>query len=234
MGQQNRGPKRNYKQDFQRVVAELENMILIGAFQPRKRLVEKNLSQMFNVSRFWIRDALKVLETKGLVKLIPYKGAVVSNVSLQELEEIFVIRVALEKLATRLALKNISSSDIKILKRISKQVEESFMKKDFQNMLIANTNFHDYIFKRSQNQTLQQMINGLRSRCHIIRHSAWSSPGFLERSLEEHQLYINALKGRDLETLEQLAEDHITHAKTHYLKKLANENNSVPLVRSEV
>lgn len=223
MGQQNRDPKRNYKQDFQRVVAELENMILIGAFQPRERLIEKSLSQMFNVSRFWIRDALKVLETKGVVKLIPYKGAVVSNVSLHELAEIFVIRVALEKLATRLALKNINSSDIKILKRIAKQVEENFLKRDFQNMLIANSNFHDYIFERCHNQTLQQMINGLRSRCHIIRHSAWSSSEFVRRSLQEHQLYIKALKEKDLNTLEQLAEDHIAHAKTHYLNKLANE-----------
>lgn len=223
MRQKNRGPKRNYKQDFQRVVAELENMILIGAFQPHDRLIEKDLSQIFNVSRFWIRDALKVLETKGLVKLIPYKGAVVNNVSLHELGEIFVIRVALEKLATRLALKNISSSDIKILKRITKQVEESFLKKDFQNMLITNTNFHDYIFKRSQNLTLQQMINGLRSRCHIVRHSAWSSSEFVKRSLEEHQLYIKALKEKDLNALEELAENHITHAKTHYLRRLKSD-----------
>jgi DNA-binding GntR family transcriptional regulator len=68
MRQQSQVPRRNYKQDFQRIVAELGNMLLIGVFKPRERLTGKNLSRIFDVSRFWIRDILKILEPRGLLK----------------------------------------------------------------------------------------------------------------------------------------------------------------------
>jgi len=59
---------RNDKKDFPRLITRLENMIVIGRLQPRERLVEADLANRFKVSRAWIRDALKILETKGLVK----------------------------------------------------------------------------------------------------------------------------------------------------------------------
>jgi len=62
-------------------------MILTGVFKPRERLVELHLSEKLGVSRFWIRDAFKILETKGLIKIIPYKGAVVCDLYEQEIEE---------------------------------------------------------------------------------------------------------------------------------------------------
>lgn len=214
------GPKRNYKQDFQKVVNELENRILIGAFQPKERLVEKNLSELFNVSRFWIRDALKILETKGLVELVPYKGAVVCDVGLKELDEIYIVRVELEKLATRLSLERIRPSDVKVLKRMAKRVEECFRERDFQEMLTTNTSFHDYIFSISENNTLQEIIYSLRARCHIVRHFAWSSEEFVRKSLQEHQEYIKAFQQRDRAKLEELAEKHIIRAKNLYKEKL--------------
>ena len=72
-------PKKNLKEDFQKLIGQLESMILTGVFQPRERLVELKLSEELGVSRFWIRDAFKILETKGLIKVIPYKGAVVCD-----------------------------------------------------------------------------------------------------------------------------------------------------------
>lgn len=212
-------PERDHRMDFQQVASQLENKILIGAFKPRERLVEKNLSQMFQVSRFVIRDVLKILETKGLVRLIPYRGAVVSDIDLQELEEIYVIRIALEKLATRLAVQNIRPSDIKVLKRMAKKVRNGYLNRDFHDMLATNESFHDYIFKISRNQTLQKMINELRARCHIVRHSAWSSQEFAEQSVKEHQLYIEALEKKDADQLEELAERHIVRAKRDYVAK---------------
>jgi DNA-binding GntR family transcriptional regulator len=68
-------PKKDLKEDFQKLIERLENMILTGAFQPRERLVELNLAKELEVSRFWVRDAFKILETKGLIEVIPYKGA---------------------------------------------------------------------------------------------------------------------------------------------------------------
>jgi DNA-binding GntR family transcriptional regulator len=73
--------------------------------------------------------------------VIPYKGAVVSDISLQELEEIYEIRVVLERLATRLALNNIETLDIKALRRLAGQVEESIHREDFQDMIVTTRIF---------------------------------------------------------------------------------------------
>jgi DNA-binding GntR family transcriptional regulator len=212
--------KKDLKGDFPQLVKKLENMILTGVFQPRERLTEVNLAEAFNVSRFWIRDALKILKTKGVVNVIPYKGAVVSDLDSREIEEIFQVRIVLEKLATRLATQHMKASDISVLTRMAKRVQESYEQLDFEAMISSNANFHDYIFKLSENQTLVQMIDQLRARCHILRHTSWSSEQIVRSILEEHKSFITALEIQDLELLDELAERHICHARDFYLLQL--------------
>jgi len=103
--------KLNFKHDFPRLISKLENMIILGAFLPKERLVEADLAQKMEVSRAWIRDALKNLETKGLVKMTPYRGAIVTDLTEKEVEELFQVRLVLERLANRLACENIQQSD---------------------------------------------------------------------------------------------------------------------------
>ena len=219
-----KGSKNNSKKDFQTFVSKLENMILTGAFKPRERLIEANLSDMFGVSRYWVRDAFKILETKGLVTVTPFKGVMVSELSEQEVEEIFVIRVTLEQLAWQLSMENATESDLKTLKRMVKKVEEAHKQNDILGMVEADTNFHDYVFQLSRNQTLRRMIHDLRNRCHIIRYSAWSSPDIMQQVLNEHRRFVEAMESKDTATLEQLASTHISRAKQSYIFQLKTEN----------
>ena len=211
-------PGKNLKQD--KVLERFEHLILTGVFKPRERLVEIDLAQKLNVSRYWVRDALKILESKGLVELIPHKGAVVSDLGEKEIEDIFAVRVALERLAIHLTLKNIKPSHIRSLKKLAGQFEVSHKKNNIQEMIRINTAFHDYIFELSKNPVLVQMIRDMRTRLHIIRYAAWSSPETLLRIVEEHQQYITALAERDGKTLDDLAERHISYSKDHYLSQL--------------
>jgi DNA-binding GntR family transcriptional regulator len=212
--------KKNLKEDFQKLITRMENMILTGVFQPRERLVELKLSKDLGVSRFWIRDAFKILETKGLIKIVPYKGAVVCDLDEQEIEDIFEVRTELDALATRKAAENIKKSDIHFLKRMAKQFEDSVRRGDFGEMISVNENFHDYIYELSQNQTLIQMIDQLKARGHILRYHAWSSPDIIQRIQEEHKLFIKGLENKDLELLNDLARRHISYSKDSYLLHL--------------
>lgn len=223
-----KSPKKNPKIEFESLVAKLESMILTGFFHPRERLIELNLAGTLNVSRFWIRDALKILETRGLVTIVPYKGAVVSNLEEEVIEEIFQVRIGLETLATRLACRNVKPSDIRALRRMAKRIRASFEIRDLESMVASNANFHDYIFKLAGNQTLLQMINQLRARCHILRHSSWSSQAIVTRILEEHDEYVSALEAKDTARLDDLAARHITHAKDFYLLQLKTRKALTP------
>ena len=212
--------KKNLRGDFQKLIARMENMILTGGFQPREHLVELKLAEDLGVSRFWIRDAFKILETKGLIKIIPYKGAVLCDLYEQEIEEIFEVRVELDALATRKAARHIKKSDINFLKRLADQFENSVPRENFGEMISVNENFHDYIYELSKNQTLVQMIDQLKARGHILRYHAWSSPEILQRIQKEHKLFIKAFEDKDIELLDDLARRHISYSKNSYLVHL--------------
>jgi DNA-binding GntR family transcriptional regulator len=220
--------KKDLKEDFQKLITRMENMILTGVFQPRERLVELKLSEDLGVSRFWIRDAFKILETKGLIKLVPYKGAVVCDLDEQEIEDIFEVRTELDALAIHKAAENIKKSDINFLKRVAKQFEDSVRRGDFGDMISVNENFHDYIYELSNNQTLVQMINQLKSRGHILRYHAWSSPDTIQRIQKEHRLFIKGLENNDFELLDDLARRHVGYSKDSYLLHLKAKKANLP------
>jgi DNA-binding GntR family transcriptional regulator len=211
-------PKKDLKEDFQKLIERLENMILTGVFQPRERLVELNLAKELNVSRFWVRDAFKILETKGLIEIIPYKGAMVCDVDEDEIENIFEVRVELDSLATRKAAKNAQSSDIKYLKRMARKFEESVKNGDLGEMISANEDFHNYIYELSQNPTLIQVIHQLKAQSHILRYHALASPDVIKQIQKEHKLLIEAIDKKDYKQLDDLARRHISYSKDSYLK----------------
>ena len=221
-------PKKNLKEDFQKLIEQLESMILTGVFQPRERLVELKLSEELGVSRFWIRDAFKILETKGLIRVIPYKGAVVCDVDEHEIENIFEVRVELESLATRKAAKNAQKFDVKYLKRMARKFEESTKNGDLGAMITTNEDFHNTIYELSQNPTLVQAINQLKTQSHIQRYHAWSSPDVIQRIQKEHKQFIKGLENKDLKLLDDLARRHISYSKDSYLMHLkAKKANSL-------
>lgn len=222
--------KKDLKEDFQKLIERLENMILTGVFQPRERLVELNLAKELEVSRFWVRDAFKILETKGLIKVVPYKGAMVCDLDEQEIEDIFEVRTELDALATRKAAENVQKSDINFLKRMAQKFEESVRSGDFGEMISANENFHNYIYELFQNETLVQMIRQLKVRGHIFRYHAWASPDIMKRIWKDHKQLIKGLETKDVELLDELARRHISYSKDFYMlhlnAKKANFNNN--------
>ena len=221
-------PKKDLKEDFQKLIERLENMILTGGFQPRERLVELNLAKELEVSRFWVRDAFKILETKGLIEVIPYKGAMVCDVDEHEIENIFEVRVELDSLATRKAAENAQKSDIKYLKRMARKFEESVKNGDLGVMISANEDFHNYIYELSQNPALIQIINQLKAQSHILRYHAWASPDVIRRIQKEHKLFIGAIDNKDFKLLDDLARRHISYSKDTYLLHLKAKKANSP------
>lgn len=213
-------PKKDLKADFNKLIAQLENMILGGMFQPRERLIEHNLATELGVSRFWVRDALKVLETTGLIKVIPYKGAIVCDLDEEEIEEIFEVRFMLEGLAVQKAAMQIQKPDIAFLKRMADRFEKNVLNKDFSAMITANARFHDYIYELCSNKNLIQIIKQLQARCHILRYHAWSSPEVIQQIQLEHRKLIVALERRDFKQVEKIMIRHISHSKDSYLTHL--------------
>ena len=202
-----------------RIFKEIEGDILSGRFKPRERLVEMDLISRFGVSRTVIREALKSLEARGLVRATPYRGVVVADLTTEEIEEIYFVRTELEKIAAKLVIEHITSKEIQELKRLSREVARHLREKTHQ-MIEKDSEFHRMIFKACHNSYLYEVIDYLRTKAHIVRFNAWSLPRRIEQSIDEHREMIQAIEDKNLSKLEKLIVKHLTISKNSYLTQL--------------
>jgi DNA-binding GntR family transcriptional regulator len=202
-----------------RITKEIEEAILSGQLKPRERLIEMDLISQFGVSRTVIREALKRLEAKGLIRTTPYRGAVVADLTIEEIEEIYFVRAELEKIAARLVIKHITPKEVQHLKRLSREVERHLREKTHQ-MIEVDSEFHRMIFKACRNRYLYDMIDFLRTKAHIVRFNAWSLLHRIEESIVEHREMIKAIEERNLSQFEKLIVKHLTYSKNSYMSQL--------------
>jgi DNA-binding GntR family transcriptional regulator len=166
-----------------------------------------------------IREALKRLEAKGLIRTTPYRGAVVADLTIEEIEEIYFVRAELEKIAARLVIKHITPKEVQHLKRLSREVERHLREKTHQ-MIEVDSEFHRMIFKACRNRYLYDMIDFLRTKAHIVRFNAWSLLHRIEESIVEHREMIKAIEERNLSQFEKLIVKHLTYSKNSYMSQL--------------
>jgi DNA-binding GntR family transcriptional regulator len=202
-----------------RISQEIGEAILSGQFKPRERLIEMDLISRFGVSRTVIREALKRLEAKGLVRATPYRGVVVADLTVEEIEEIYFVRAELERIAARLVLKNITQEEIQKLKKLAKEVERHLREKTHQ-MIEVDSEFHRMIFRACHNNYLYEMIDYLRTKAHIVRFNAWSLPDRIEQSILEHREMIKVIENRNLSQFEKLIVKHLVFSKDSYMSQL--------------
>jgi DNA-binding GntR family transcriptional regulator len=202
-----------------RVFKAMEAEILSGRLKPRERLVEMDLIARFGVSRTVIREAIKMLEAKGLVRTTPYRGAVVADLTVEEIEEIYFVRGHLERIAARLVLVHVTARDIRHLKSLAREVEQHLRKKT-DRMIEMDSQFHRALFSIGRNRYLCELIDFLRTQAHVVRFNAWSLPDRIEQSIFEHRQIIQAIEERDLRRLQKLVVRHLMVSKNRYLSQL--------------
>jgi DNA-binding GntR family transcriptional regulator len=209
------------------VLGKLENAILSGYFKPRERLVERDLLSHFDVSRTVIREVLKMLEGKGLVKIIPFKGAIVVDLTAEEVENIYFLRTKLEAIAAGLVVRNITSIEIQQLKKFFRELERH-MRERTEQMIEKDNEFHRVLFQASGNSYLNDMIDYLSTKAHMVKFNAWSLPKRVEQSRLEHKAMIEALEQRNEEAFEKLVIDHLLFSKNSYLAQLRGLDRKEP------
>jgi DNA-binding GntR family transcriptional regulator len=181
--------------------------------------VERDLLVHFDVSRTVIREVLKMLEAKGLVEITPYRGAIVVDLTAEEVEQIFFLRVKLEAIAAGLVVKNINDIEIQHLKKLCKELEGHLRERTDQ-MIEKDNEFHRALFHASKNSYLNDMIEYLSTKAHMVKFNAWSLPNRIGQAEIEHKAMIEALERRDADAFEKLVTDHLLFSKNSYLAQL--------------
>ncbi|MCS0789293.1 GntR family transcriptional regulator [Cytobacillus firmus] len=194
----------------------LKKLILEGEYQAGDRLVERELAAKLNISRTPIREALFRLESQGFVKTVPRKGVVISNISEDEVLEVFTILSSLEVLAVKLAAQRMDTStqkelDLKIMElmELSEQDEENFNSEHIQMNRLIN--------KASKSPKLYEILSGLIDFIHMAANMGYETPGRRKDSLKEHIDIMKALRDKDAEIAEYLMRIHIENSKKAYM-----------------
>lgn len=195
----------------QRLAENLRQMILDGDLTPGQRLQEAELSRVFGVSRTPLREALKALNSEGLVEIAPNKGARVSELSLEELAETFPVMGALEALAGELAARNATEDEIARLRDLHGEIVTHYKAGDLKAYFAANQRFHEELLAAAHNATLSQHYHQLAGRVRRARYQANLSARRWAQSVAEHETIIAALEARDGDLLAKTLRAHIDH-----------------------
>jgi DNA-binding GntR family transcriptional regulator len=191
-----------------KVVAELRRRIIECDYAPGHRLTEERLADDFGVSRNPVREAIRVLEREGFLVALPRRGAVVASVSVQDVEDIFDVRLSLEVLAAQLAAQRITPGAAATLERL---VAEADTAQGVNDLSRLNTEFHGEICRLSGNVLLAGMMESLHDRLlWIYRQSA------AERAPDswvEHQALAAAIAAGDAEAAAHAAHTHVWAAR---------------------
>jgi DNA-binding GntR family transcriptional regulator len=192
------------------VAAKLRDRIFAGDLAPGSFVDEPALCAELSISRTPLREALKVLTAEGLLRHEPRRGCFVSQITEQDLDEIFPVIALLEGRCAFEAAGNATDADLDALEQLHVRLQRSASAKRFTEYYEANYAIHEAIIVLANNRWLAQVTGDLRKILRLARMQQLRAPGRLEQSLSEHMTVYAALKARDAEGAEAAMRTHLT------------------------
>ena len=191
------------------LVDRLQPLIISGELAPGTKVPEKLLCDRFGVSRTPMREALKVLASDGLIRLEPNRGAWVTLVTIDEVQEVFPVLGALEALSGELACQSITDDEIRDIRELHDQMMQNYEDRDLDAYFLINQKIHRAILLAARNHTLTASCQTLALRMQRARYLANMSEGRWYEAVQEHEKIMTCLESRDGKGLAQTLLEHM-------------------------
>ncbi len=191
------------------IVDKLRRMIFANELRAGERLVQDQLAAKLNVSRTPVREAIRQLESEGLVTIQPYKGATVTKVTSEEIKEIYQVRIAIESHATRLAIENLTEDDIKKLEALVREMHEKVLDNDPEGSLKVNRRFYEYFYSLSGQTRLYTLIIQYLDLAKRFRQQHFYSDSFAHIATEYHEKLMVHIRNRESSKAVNLATEEL-------------------------
>jgi DNA-binding GntR family transcriptional regulator len=202
----------------EQILNAVEEDIVFGVLPPQSRLIEERLAERFDAKRHVIRDIFVRLEDLGLVVRVPNRGAIVAELTPTEVREIYDIREMLETgaaLRTRLPVPNAITD---AMTAIQERHEAAVGAENFRAVFHLNIEFHRTQYSACENRQLIQTIDDYARKAHLIRAIKYGDRVHMEKVVAQHWAIIEAMKGRDRDTLVQLVREHLPGSPEEYIR----------------
>ena len=206
------GPKANVPISTN-LYLQLQRDILTGKLKNGQKLTEQVICEEYNVSRTPVREALRQLESEGLVENILNRGCFVVGLSLQDFEDMFELRKIYEIQAVKWAIERITEEEMDALDETFEFMEFYTLRNDIDKMLTINEGFHQIIYEASHNRMLQQFCSSYQTYMKYLRKDEEYPDDYLTTVLEEHRQIFQAFIERDVDAGAEAMERHISNSK---------------------
>lgn len=188
-------------------VAELlRQRIFSGELAPGSWIDELKLAEEFGISRTPLREALKVLATEGLITMKVRRGAYVTEVSEQDLRDVYHLLALLESDAAAVVAEKASAAELQELQALHAALEKASSQRTL--FFEANERFHMRLLEIEGNRWRMEMVADLRKVMKLNRHHSLFKSGRIEESLAEHRAILAALLQRDPLKAQQAVRSH--------------------------
>ena len=191
--------------------------------------MEMQLAEQLGVSRTPIREAIRKLELEGLVLMIPRRGAIVAKITEKDLKDVLEVRASLEQLSTQLACERLEEGTIEELREAQEAFKAALKGDDITLQAQKDVEFHDVIYKSTNNLRLIQMLNNLREQMYRYRLEYLKDGTSHQRLVEEHEAIIEALSRRDREKTTDIMVGHVYNQERSVMQKIHEAESTGPL-----
>lgn len=193
----------------ERVVDALRDAIIAGRLKPGERIRERELVALLGVSRSPLREAIRILETEGLITSLAYRGARVSDLSAGDLRDMLDVRIMLESFAARLAIERLDDAALQAMEEQVNRARAAGAQVDLEANFELGLGFHDMLVAASGNRKVVQIHESLKRHQRRYQHFAFTRVGRDLRALDEHADIVTALRRRDLAAVEHGLRAHL-------------------------
>lgn len=215
-------PKRNLADE---VAERLRDAILNGSFKPGEPLREEQLASMLEISRGPVREALARLEHEGLVQVRRHRGAIVAQLSRDDIEQVYSLRVALERLAMQHAVRHATEEDFAAMEEIMAAFEVALAHSPSEHQVARlDLQFHDIIYRAARYPRLYECWSTLRSQIYFFLLSRnIANPDFHDITIRGHRILLDVLVARNEAQAVVEIEDHLHAAYERIVREYQSE-----------
>ncbi len=206
----------------------LTEAILEGVFKAGDQLIEVDLQKRFGISRTPIRESFRVLETKGLVEVVPRKGTFVKRIFPRDIEEHFPVRSVLEGLAARQAHPNMSAGMLEMMERTLARMKIAADHEDTKNYWKQHLVFHEIFIDSCANQLLINLLKILRMQIMWYRLAYQYYKEDFKKSYRTHEKILGLFRNKNTDPakLEAAVRDHIDEAVNKFMGYLEEQEKT--------
>ncbi len=191
---------------YEEVAELLRQRIFRRELEPGSWIDEIRLAEEYGISRTPLREALKVLATEGLVTMKMRRGAYVTEVSEQDMTEVYHLLALLESDAAGVVAQSASEAQLRELQALHTELAGAVADRD--RFFAVNERFHTRLLEIAGNRWRNQMVADLRKVMKLNRQQSLLKSGRIEESLQEHALVLDALLARDASMASQRMQAH--------------------------